>query len=230
MSDIDLEAKRQQRHRTRDRILAAARDIVMRDGYAGLTMRRLAAAVDYSPAALYLHFAGRDEIALILRHEALSALASALDEQALDEQTLEVADIHPIQAVGRAWLNFARTQPQLYALALLERVPSAVGQVDGSAPTASGEAAQAGAAVQRSVLRALRPESAATLVYGLDARAQTVMAVLHGLASLQLLQPGMLTVPVDALLQLALGSLVRGWPGAPAPVLGSPSIGEVSGL
>lgn len=225
MSDTDLIDKRQQRHRTRDRILAAAREIVMRDGYSELTMRRLAAAVGYSPAALYLHFAGRDEIALILRDEALAALALALDEHAL-----EVADVHPIQAVGRAWLNFARTQPQLYALALIERMPLVIGAIeaveaagvadasdanDDSVPAVPGEALPAGAAVQRSLLRALRPEDPSTPMYGLDARAETVMAVLHGLASLQLLQPGMLTVPVDALLQLALRSLLRGWPGMP---------------
>lgn len=221
MSDTDLIDKRQQRHRTRNRILAAAREIVMRDGYSELTMRRLAAAVGYSPAALYLHFAGRDEIALILRDEALAALALALDEHAL-----EVADVHPIQAVGRAWLNFARTQPQLYALALIERMPLAIGLIgavdagtagaaDDSMAVVPGEAPPAGAAVQRSLLRALRPEDPSTPMYGLDARAETVMAVLHGLASLQLLQPGMLTVPVDALLQLALRSLLRGWPGMP---------------
>jgi len=50
--------------------------------------------------------------------------------------------------------------------------------------------------------------------YGLDARAETVMAVLHGLATLQLLQPAMLTVPIEGLLQLSVKSLLRGWPGS----------------
>jgi len=210
MSDTEIEGKRQQRYRTRDRILAAARDIVMRDGYAGLTMRRLAAAVDYSPAALYLHFAGRDEIAVILREEALAALALALETHAL-----EVADLHPIQAVGRAWLNFARLQPQLYALAWIERVPLAAALDDAAQALVATEAAEAGTAVLRILLKALRTDEAAAPVYGMDARAETVLAVLHGLASLQLLQPGMLSVPVDALLQLTLSSLLRGWPAAP---------------
>jgi len=209
MNEIELEAKHVQRRRTRERILAAAREIVLQHGYANLSMRRLAAAVGYSPAALYMHFASRDEIAHILRREALAGLAEALDAQAHDS-----ADIHPVQAVGRAWLNFARAQPQLYTLGFIDRLqPELLGPAD--APL--GDPA---APVLQSVLRALRSEIEPSVqagstvpVYGLDARAETVIAVLHGLATLQLLQPAILSVSTEALLQLALRSLLRGWPG-----------------
>jgi len=199
MSDAELESKSLQRIKTRERIVAAARDIVTREGYAALSMRRLAGAVAYSPAALYMHFASRDEIAHILRREALAALALALDEPPVD-----AADIHRVQALGRAWLNFARTQPALYLLGFIERLSEAPG--DPAAP------------VLHSVRRALNHNPGETgdqsvPTYGLDARAEAVMAVLHGLATLQLLQPAMLTVPIEGLLQLSVKSLLRGWPG-----------------
>ena len=76
MSSADL--KYQQRLKTRARILDAARTIVSQSGYPALTMRRLAQAVNYSPAALYMHFASREEIALTLRDEARLALIDAL--------------------------------------------------------------------------------------------------------------------------------------------------------
>jgi AcrR family transcriptional regulator len=207
--DHDFASRPLQRLKTRERILAAARSLVAQDGYAALSMRRLAAAVDYSPAALYLHFKSRDEIAHILRGEALAALAAALDTPVHD-----AADLHRVQALGRAWLNFARTQPQLYQLGLLDRLGPATepGELSGTAQ--SDPAAQ----VLRSVLAALQHPAGETLGgaqpnYGLDARAETVVAVLHGLTTLHLLQPALLSVPIDALLQVSLKSLLRGWPG-----------------
>jgi len=200
MSDVELESKTLQRFKTRERIVAAAREIVIQEGYAALSMRRLAAAVAYSPAALYLHFTSRDEIAHILRREALAALAVALDAQPSD-----AADIHRVQALGRAWLNFARTQPQLYLLGFIERL--------GEAPPGDPVAP-----VLQSVLAALNHNvgevGGDTMPnYGLEARAQALMAVLHGLATLRLLQPAMLTVSIEALLHLSITSLLRGWPG-----------------
>jgi len=76
MNSADL--RYQQRLKTRARILDAARTIVSQSGYPALTMRRLAQAVNYSPAALYMHFASREEIALTLRDEARLALIDAL--------------------------------------------------------------------------------------------------------------------------------------------------------
>jgi len=141
MNSADL--KYQQRLKTRARILDAARTIVAQSGYTALTMRRLAQAVNYSPAALYMHFTSREEIALTLRDEARSSLIDALLAAALPTTaplptgpTSEL-EAHPSAAprrsrlaaplestpllrVGYAWLAFARTYPHHYQLALLE--------------------------------------------------------------------------------------------------------------
>ena len=51
------------RQSVRDEILAVSREIITKEGFAALTMRKLAERIGYSPAALYLHFRSRDEIA-----------------------------------------------------------------------------------------------------------------------------------------------------------------------
>ena len=44
-------------------ILAVSREIIATEGYAALTMRKLAERIGYSPASLYMHFRSREEIA-----------------------------------------------------------------------------------------------------------------------------------------------------------------------
>jgi len=143
MSSADL--KYQQRLKTRARILDAARTIVSQSGYPALTMRRLAQAVNYSPAALYMHFASREEIALTLRDEARLALIDALlaalpataptpTAKSKSESEPKVRsraaarrsrftaphESTPLLRLASAWLAFARTYPHHYQLALLE--------------------------------------------------------------------------------------------------------------
>ena len=46
----------------RQQILDAARDLLVRDGYEKLSMRRVAERIDYSPTAIYLHFKDKQEL------------------------------------------------------------------------------------------------------------------------------------------------------------------------
>ena len=64
---------------TREEIVRAARAILVRDGVAGLTMRRLAEAVGSAPMGLYHHVADKDELLLLV----LEAEAAELPQPAL---------------------------------------------------------------------------------------------------------------------------------------------------
>jgi len=67
------------RQALRKRILDGAQRIVTRDGYAALSMRKIADAIGYSPASLYLYFENRDEIARALGHEGHEQLLAQLE-------------------------------------------------------------------------------------------------------------------------------------------------------
>lgn len=51
------------RQRLRERILDAARDILVTQGFGALSMRKVAERIEYSPTAIYLHFP--DKLALV---------------------------------------------------------------------------------------------------------------------------------------------------------------------
>jgi AcrR family transcriptional regulator len=63
----------------RQQILDAARDLLVRDGYEKLSMRRVAERIDYSPTAIYLHFKDKQELVSSLCHESFARLIHELE-------------------------------------------------------------------------------------------------------------------------------------------------------
>jgi AcrR family transcriptional regulator len=121
------ERKSRQKHALRERILDAARRIVMREGFAALSMRKIADAIEYSPATLYLHFASRDEIAHALCEEGFAQLLKTF------EPLVAIADpAERLKAFGRAYVAFGVTYPQTYRLIFMED-PSYTGAAFGGA-------------------------------------------------------------------------------------------------
>ena len=61
---MDSKRKRQALHREefRGKILAAARELFSREGYANFSMRKLAAKIAYSPTTIYLYFRNKDDL------------------------------------------------------------------------------------------------------------------------------------------------------------------------
>ena len=64
-----LSAKKLEIQQRETRILAAARPIVVREGYHGLNMDRIAESVGYSKGTIYNHFACKEEIIIALAIE-----------------------------------------------------------------------------------------------------------------------------------------------------------------
>lgn len=85
-------------------ILAAARDLLDREGADGLTVARLAEELGIKAPSLYKHFGGKREIEVWLIADGFTEFAAALDGTTELEQ------------LGRAYRAFALTHPHLYRL------------------------------------------------------------------------------------------------------------------
>ncbi len=66
----------------RQEILDAARDILVREGYEGLSMRKVAERIDYSPTAIYLHFKDRDDLVFCVCEQLMGGLVKELQQVA----------------------------------------------------------------------------------------------------------------------------------------------------
>lgn len=127
------ERKTRQKQALRERILDAARRIVVREGFAALSMRKIADAIEYSPATLYLHFESRDEIARALCTEGYAQLLSSFGPLA------QIADpAERLRALARAYVAFGVAHPETYRLIFMENPTYMGAALSGSADVRKG--------------------------------------------------------------------------------------------
>lgn len=98
---------------TRDRILTAARALFDAEGEAGLSMRRIAAAVGITPMAIYRHYADKDALKNALMLDGMAAWEARV--AAITEKTAQGW----MTAVGEAYLDFALSEPRRHEAAFL---------------------------------------------------------------------------------------------------------------
>jgi len=111
VSTIDRRARRKQQ--LRQKILDASREILLSQGFAALTMRRIADAIDYAPATIYLHFQSREQIAQELCFAGLKRLLEHLQAVTTKDPAARLAGF------ARAYLEYAQNDPETYRLIFL---------------------------------------------------------------------------------------------------------------
>lgn len=183
----------------RARILDAARRIVLEEGYGALTMRRIASAAGYSPAALYLHFESREAIARELGGAGMRSLHARLSRAAA------VADpIARLSALGAAYAAFGREEPETYRLIFME---------PGFAASALGGKDEVGAAAFGLILAVFAELAAVGRLRAEQDAAGVATAfwvLLHGIVSLKMTCSAFLSPSEEDLLAGALDTLLHG--------------------
>ena len=95
------ERREREKSETRDRILDAARELFVREGYEGVSMRRLAEKIEYSPTAIYVYFADKNE----LFHELCRQDFARLQE-VMQSAEMPADPIERLRQIGRSYIQF----------------------------------------------------------------------------------------------------------------------------
>jgi AcrR family transcriptional regulator len=103
----------------RPALIEAAAELARTDGPDGVVLREVARRTGVSHNAAYRHFADRDallsEVAAIAMERLGEAMQSRLDEVDVADPKLRTAE--QLQAVGRAYVDFALAEPGLFEVA-----------------------------------------------------------------------------------------------------------------
>ena len=190
------------RARTRQEILRAALQLVTERGLAALSMRELAARIDYSPSAIYEYFASKEALLAALRAEGFARLAARL---AAVPGVLPPAE--RLRALNLAYLDFAAEHPEHYLLMFSRGLNE-------SATPKSFTADPAYALLQACVREGI---AAGVFTRGVDdggeALCYTCWATVHGLAMLDLAHLHRTREALAPLARRAVGLLVEGFQG-----------------
>jgi AcrR family transcriptional regulator len=207
------ERKERQRAELREQILAAARKIVLDEGFDALTMRKIGDAIEYSPATIYLHFENREAIGRALCGEAFEHLISYMGAVA------QIADpLERLKGIGRHYARFGLENPKEYKLLFMTDtafLETLFGEISGTKdPDDPGERAfqfvvdTVQACIDAGVIRPGDPVLIGEMAW----------TMVHGIVSLALTCRSALESPVEELVATLCDTFARGLATSPAHV------------
>jgi AcrR family transcriptional regulator len=105
--------ERQARHRVelREKILDAARELLVRDGVEEVSMRKIAKKINYTATTLFHHFPNKDALLLAVCEADFLALRHSFEKIATIADPLE-----RLRSMGTAYVSFALEHPSHYRL------------------------------------------------------------------------------------------------------------------
>ncbi len=201
--------QRRERERldTREKILDAARELFIRDGYEGVSMRKVADLIEYSPTAIYVHFADKEELFRQLCHQDFSRLAGVFQSAARIEDPVE-----QLKQIGRAYIEFGLRFPNHYKLMFMTPHPGV--SIDAYEKEQKGNPeVDAYAFLKRSVERAIAAGVFREEWNDPELLSQTLWGGVHGVISLQIAKCNDRWVdwrPVQNRAELMLDAIMRG--------------------
>lgn len=188
----------------RAQVLRAARRIVLKEGFAALTMRKIADAIEYAPGTIYLYFESRDAIAFELCRAGFEAFLAALLPAG------SIADpVERLHELGRRYIRFGLENPETYRLIFMDdpKYASSVFQEDAEAPDSPGMRALG---LLVSIFSELREAKRLAIDAEPHALAEMIWAAVHGIVSIKIACDRFPRTPTDELLTVMTDGLLQG--------------------
>jgi membrane fusion protein (multidrug efflux system) len=194
------ERQQHARETTRRAILDAALELFIADGYAQVSIRNIAAKVEYSPGAIYSYFPSKDEIFFSLAEEGFREIG---ERQFAGTPSGDPLD--DVRAVAWRLYEFSKDQPRYFALVFLDRHVPRVSKEYERFSFISAMRGRALAQVERCIADGIFPSGTQS-----ENALRLLFAPVIGIAALQLsnrLQP---EVDADALVRDAIETTIAG--------------------
>ncbi len=99
----------------KDRILETTRELLLRDGYRSISLRKIAGKIGVSATSIYLHFESKDDLIHTLMEQAIDRLNDQLEEKVNTKKD----PIQKLEDLARAYVRFALDNPREYQVIFL---------------------------------------------------------------------------------------------------------------
>jgi len=203
----------------RQRILDEALQIITKEGFAALSMRKLAEKIEYSAASIYLHFRNRDEIARELSEVGYGQLFEFLTAAAQEKDAVK-----RLRAVGEAYVSFGLKHPEIYRLIFMSDAAYIEAVfIENNEDSAANKSYRILLGIAEDLKRSghYRGKAASSEV------ADMIWTTWHGIISLKLTCTNFPMTPVETLVALMGKTIVEGLGAKRLPVSGrTPSVAK----
>jgi AcrR family transcriptional regulator len=201
-----IASREQRKAETRQRILDAARELLLSDGFHGFSMRKLAAKVNYTATAIYFHFPDKHALLGELVEREFIKFRRAFD------RTSKIADpIVRLHKMGLTFVEFALEQQDAFKFLFMNTQVEAfpkIGLIEQGNP-----AQDCYAYLRSTVAEAMAAGRFRSELRDVDLLAQLFMSGTHGIVSLHIARgkdPWVHWRPVRQKARLMVEALIRG--------------------
>jgi AcrR family transcriptional regulator len=187
------------------KILETAREIVIREGFSALSIRKLAEKIGYAPGNIYIYFTGRDEIAREICRQSYAEMLAAFEQAASVKEPME-----RLKALLKSYADFAESQPETYKLAFMQDPKF---NEEMFRQTAIDEENGAGHRAFCLIVDALDELKQSGKIYkpaNTRQLAEVLWAGVHGVVSLKLIYPAFPATPTPKLVRTMIRTLFNG--------------------
>jgi AcrR family transcriptional regulator len=195
------ERRERQKKALRQEILAAARELFVKEGYERLSMRKIAEKIEYSPTTIYLYFRDKDELLEQMCEEMFALLLKKISKiLAADDDPVEL-----LRAGLKAYVEFGLKHRNHYlATFMIPATKEKPHEFEGSQGAQTfGKLVEA---VTKCVAaRRFRETDVITI-------SQSLWMVIHGVTSLLISEDsGFPWVDQNLLIDTTIDNALRGW-------------------
>jgi AcrR family transcriptional regulator len=174
------ERREREKSETRDKILDAARELFVTEGYEGVSMRKVAEKIEYSPTAIYVHFADKQELFRELCHQDYARLAEVFQSSVMSSEPIE-----RLKQIGQTYIDFGTRYPNHYKFMFMTPHPKQ--ELDEVDREVMGDPEKdAYAFLKWTVQQAIDAGCFRSEMRDADAIAQTLWASVHGVIALEI--------------------------------------------
>src|SRR5262245_54790792 len=201
-----VETRDKRKAETREKILAAGRELLLREGFDAFSMRKLAAKVNYTATAIYVHFPNKESLISELVEQEFIRFRRAFD------RTSNIADpIERLKKKGITFVEFALQRPEAFIFLFMNTQCQAfpkMGLIEKGNPAVDCYAYLKATITEALAAGRFRPE-----LTDVDMLAQIFMSGMHGIVSLHIARgkdPWVKWRPVRKRAELMIEALIRG--------------------
>jgi AcrR family transcriptional regulator len=203
------ERREREKVETREIILDAARELFATEGYEGVSMRKVAEKIEYSPTAIYVHFKDKEDLFKELCYVDYARLAAEFQSAALPADPVD-----RIRAIGRTYINFGLHYPNHFKLMFMTPHPANSCELDERGKELRGNPEKDSYAfLMQTVCEAMAEGGFREEFDNAELIAQTLWAAVHGVVALQIAKSSDAWVewqPIEKRVEVMLDSILRG--------------------
>ena len=195
------ERRAREKEELRQEILLAARELFVQEGYANVSMRRIAEKIEYSPTTIYLYFQDKAGLLDCIVEERLQELVHQL-------RILDQIPADPVTALKRGlrkYVDYWVAHPQDFRVAYMTDLR----ELDAERPWRCQLVAVELFNILRESIRAC-VNAGAIETADIELASQSVWASVYGIISLLVMKPHFPWVDQDKLIQSVVGAAVDG--------------------